>query len=90
MKLQWKESELNRMTWKEAKDLEKDGWRLPTRAELLDAYDNQIEGFELHRYWSSTLKWSSDAYLFSFKTGDIFLECIDFIKNHVRLCKDIV
>ena len=37
MKLEWKDPESNEMSWNEAKALEKDGWRLPTRAELADA-----------------------------------------------------
>jgi hypothetical protein len=88
MKLEWKDPEPNEMSWDEAKELEKDGWRLPTRVELCDAYDNQIEGFQLDRYWSSTLKWNSDAYLFSFNTGD--MDTDDKVCNYyVKLCKEI-
>ena len=89
--LEWKDTEPNKMNWERAKKLENDGWRLPTRGELIDAYDNKIEGFKLERYWSSTFipKWDPDVYLFSFKTGDIFMDHKVFFECYVRLCKDI-
>lgn len=44
----------NLMTWDEAKSLEKDGWRLPTKAELCGAFHNKVEGFQSVSYWSSS------------------------------------
>ena len=56
-KLQWGNTAEKQMTWQEASDycnsLGK-GWRLPTRAELVEAYDTKVEGFEKDYYWSST------------------------------------
>lgn len=52
-------TDLGKMKWNEAKktcaDLG-DGWRLPTRLELLLMYNNQDElgGFASNYYWSST------------------------------------
>ncbi len=52
-------TDLGKMKWNEAKktcaDLG-DGWRLPTRLELLLMYNNQDElgGFANNYYWSST------------------------------------
>ena len=52
-------TDLGKMKWDEAKktcaDLG-DGWRLPTRLELLLMYNNQDElgGFASNYYWSST------------------------------------
>jgi hypothetical protein len=58
MKLEWQENPpKNLMTWDEATEYAKslgDGWRLPTRAELVDAYDNNVQGFLLDYNWSST------------------------------------
>lgn len=56
-KLQWEENSSKKlMTWDEAMEYAKslgDGWRLPTRAELVDAYDNKVEGFHPDYHWSS-------------------------------------
>jgi hypothetical protein len=30
------------------------GWRLPTRSELIDAYDNKVKNFIFMYYWSSS------------------------------------
>lgn len=45
------------MTWYEAVDYAEslsDGWRLPTRGELIDAYDCSVRGFMSGVYWSSS------------------------------------
>jgi hypothetical protein len=45
------------MTWYEAVDYAEslgDGWRLPTRGELIDAYDSSVIGFMSGVYWSSS------------------------------------
>jgi hypothetical protein len=89
-KLEWKETEQNRLTWYEGKELETDGWRLPTRAELVYAYDNQAVGFKPTYYWSSTtytqdtsLAWSVGFYSgFEYNLGKIHT-------NYVRLCREI-
>lgn len=60
--LEWEENPpVNRMSFEEAEKyadslttMSEDGWRLPTRMELLDAWDNGVEGFQLQCYWSSS------------------------------------
>jgi len=56
--LQWGKTADKRMSWQEAVDYCKalgKGWRLPTRVELIDAYDSKVDGFETDDYyWSST------------------------------------
>lgn len=45
------------MTWFEAVEYAEslgDGWRLPTRGELIDAYDSSVRGFMSGVYWSSS------------------------------------
>lgn len=54
MKLEWKDPEPNEMSWDEAKVLEVDGWRLPTKAELCSAFHSKVEGFQSVSYWSSS------------------------------------
>jgi len=59
-------TDLGKMDWEDAKkacaDLG-DGWRLPTRLELLLMYNNQDElgGFADNYYWSST-EYNDDGY----------------------------
>lgn len=57
-KLEWQSNPpKNCMTWHEATEYAKtlgEGWRLPTRVELVDAYDNNVQGFLLDYNWSST------------------------------------
>jgi hypothetical protein len=65
---------LGKMTWKNAKkacsDLG-DGWRLPTRLELLIMYNDQdkIGGFANSYYWSSTENGNYDAWVQNFSNG---------------------
>ena len=90
MKLEWKDPESNEMSWNEAKALEKDGWRLPTRAELADAFDNKVEGFE------SDYNWSSSTYAQDVKSAwtvdlggggvNLYSKKNDF---YVRLCREL-
>jgi hypothetical protein len=78
MKLEWQEdAPENPMTWEEAIDYAKslgDGWRLPTRGELCDAYDNFVDGFKKNYYWSSSTyaQGTSSAWLVSFTTGGVY------------------
>lgn len=67
-----------------------DGWRLPTRLELLVMYNNQDElgGFASNYYWSSTESDFNNAWLQSFLSGNQFT----FNKSStydVRAIKDI-
>ncbi len=55
-KLEW-HNETKEMNWDEAQKYAKklgNGWRLPTVVELLQAYYDEVEGFEEDDYWSST------------------------------------
>lgn len=71
-KLEWGKT-LGRMTFEEAKKHEKNGWRLPTRVELLQAYDDKISGFNAAPYWSSSIYVDSPSYswIVYFYDGDI-------------------
>jgi hypothetical protein len=56
-KLDWGKTADKEMTWQEAKEWcesQGEGWRMPTRVELIEACDNKIEGFKSDSYWSST------------------------------------
>ena len=56
----WGEEAPERMDWYEAKEwCEEQGGRLPTRIELLYAYEDDIGGFSDGHYWSSS-EYSSD------------------------------
>ena len=91
MKLEWQEdAPENPMTWDEAIEYAKslgDGWRLPTRGELCDAYDNFIDGFKKNNYWSSSTyaQGTNLAWLVYFydggvgdddKTNDGYVRCV--------------
>jgi hypothetical protein len=86
-------TDLEKMNWDEAKkacaDLG-DGWRLPTRLELLLMYNNQDElgGFASGDYWSSTEDDGNYAWLQDFFFGNQYF----YNKNlylYVRAVRDI-
>ena len=53
--IEWGKTSEEPLTRKEAiKWCKEQGGRLPTRVELLQAYDDKVEGFEKGYYWSST------------------------------------
>jgi len=58
MKLEWEENPSEEsMSWEEAINYAfylRYEWRLPTKEELVLAYKNGIEGFELGYYWTSS------------------------------------
>jgi hypothetical protein len=67
-----------------------DGWRLPTRLELLIMYDNQDEigGFAINYYWSSTKVGNYSAWAQNIFNGfQNFLNLND--TNYVRAVRDI-
>ena len=88
--LKWKQTEEKKITWHEAKSLEIDSWRLPTRGELIDAYDNKIKGFETNYYWSSTMYGdnTNGAWYVNLGNGSLNFN-LKKLKNFVRLCKEI-
>ena len=78
MKLEWEQnSPKEPMTWDEATVYAKslgEGWRLPTRGELLDAYDSKTEVFQSGNYWSSS-KYARDTnYVWSVYFDDGYLD----------------
>jgi len=86
-------TDLEKMNWDEAMkacaDLG-DGWRLPTRLELLLMYNNQYElgGFANSYYWSSTEYAFNTAWELYFLNGlQNFLNKNYF--NYVRAVRDI-
>ncbi len=69
--LEWGETSEEEMNWKEAKEWcerKKNDWRMPTRLELIEAYDNKMEGFEPNGYWSADTYQPSRTYAY----------CVDF------------
>ena len=71
--VEWGETNEKFINWEEAKIWceEKDGWRMPTRTELIEAYDNKVGGFKYNYSWSATTckPSPSDAYLVPFGYG---------------------
>jgi len=89
MQLEWKDIEPKRMSWDDAKCLEMDGWRLPTRGELVDAYDNEMEGFQSHHYWTSSMYRNIDyRWYFSFHNGCMYGDFKAY-SYYVRLCREV-
>jgi len=86
-------TDLEKMNWDDAMkacaDLG-DGWRLPTRLELLLMYNNQDElgGFAGYYYWGSTENGSYSAWLQSFANGSQYYDGKDGT-NYVRAVRDI-
>jgi hypothetical protein len=59
----WGEEAPEKMTWEEAKEwCVLQGGRLPTRLELLQAYEDNIDGFAPDYYWSSAENNSNAAW----------------------------
>ncbi len=87
-KLEWGKTCDKKLNWEEAKkwcEEQGEGWRLPTRQELLEAYEQKMSGFTANGYWSSTGHSSSYAWyqgfgggnqLTSYKNSDLYVRCI--------------
>lgn len=87
-KLEWGKTCDKELSWEDAKkwcEEQGEGWRLPTRIELLEAYEQKIDGFTTSFYWSSTEYNSSLAWLQGFydgiqsdvyKSNGLFVRCI--------------
>jgi hypothetical protein len=77
-KLDWHWIQGSEMTWEEAKQyahslntMSESGWRLPTRAELIEAQLDEVDGFSSELYWSSmeSTETSEEAWVFDFEFG---------------------
>ena len=89
--LEWGETSPTEMTWYEAKKwCEEQGGRMPTRIELLQAYEDNVEGFVANNYWSATEYNSTYAYDVNFddgntncdnKTNAYYVRCVRRINN---------
>ena len=78
------------MTWEEANDYctkLQDGWRLPTKEELVYMFDTTPNEFGNYGCWGERLSifysWS-----LGFKTGNVYLNLSDN-KNYLRPVRDI-
>lgn len=72
-KLEWGKTCDKELSWKDAKKWCKEqgkGWRLPTRLELLEAFEYKISGFSTDPYWSSTEYSSYGAWYQYFYNGN--------------------
>jgi len=88
--IQWKDTGSYNLNWYQAKDLEGDGWRLPTLWELKNAYDNRVEGFKPFSYWSSTPAFGGEmTYHFNFQYGFNYFSVKTNSRLFVRLCRDV-
>jgi len=79
------------MTWSEANrycDALGDGWRLPTKDELINMFNNNGDKFGNYGCWGDkfNLEYSWSV---GFKTGNVYLNAIGN-KNYLRPVKDIV
>lgn len=97
MSIEWEQNHNKQpMTWIDAMKYAhqhltmSDEWRLPTRAELVEAFDNQVEGFEQKSYWSSTVHQKEQDYVWdvNFLTGYVYSSPKTNMA-YVRLVKNI-
>ena len=75
-KIIWGKTSKEILNWKDAKEwCEKQGGRLPTICELLQAFNDGIKGFKNLRYWSATgyRKNTNGAWNMFFNDG-----CVDY------------
>jgi len=70
--LRWGETCEEALTWEAAKKwCEEQGGRLPTVVELLQAYEDKIEGFAAGYYWSSAEYSVAYTYFIAFSGGRV-------------------
>ena len=95
MSLEWQSNPTEQpMNWDEANEYTKslgNGWRLPTRTELIDAYDNNVEGFQSNDYWSSSTyaKDTNNAWFVDFSYGDVHYYTKTDDGFYVRCVRDL-
>ena len=69
----WGETADKEMNWEDGKEwCEKQGGRLPTKIELLQAYEEEVDGFVASYYWSATEYNSTLAWLVPFYNGNTY------------------
>lgn len=78
-------------TWDEAKDQEKDGWKLPNKEELNLMYEQRetIGGFSSSWYWSSSDFFLNSAWAQDFTAGDKLYGGKGFFSGRVRFIRDV-
>ena len=87
----WGKCAEEKMNWEDAKEwceAQGEGWRLPTRVELLQAYEDKEVGgiFQSYSYWSATEYSATNAYYVTFGNGYTYY----YLKNnsnYVRVVK---
>ena len=84
---------VKRMTWHEAVDYAEslgDGWRLPTRSELINAYDSDVIGFKKNSYWSSSMyaQATNNAWYVGFYSGNVYNNDKTY-NNYVRCVREV-
>ena len=95
MKLEWQENSLsNPMTWHEAMDYVNslgNGWRLPTKGELDEAYRAKVKGFQSDGFCqilSTYAQGTNDAWYMSFYDGCAHHNNKNY-RNHVRCVREV-
>ena len=84
--LQWKD-EFELWNWYDAMNLQRNGWKMPTIQELIEAGEDKIPGFN-GKYWSSNLITNDSKLMAYCFNGEIVMDK-QSNKNHVKLCREI-
>lgn len=84
--MEWENKKYVSLSWSTAILLSEDSWRLPTLAELEQAYRDNISDFHELTFWSSDERNSDTAYCFNFFTGRADYTTKE-TKYPIRLCK---
>ena len=90
-KLEWGKTCEKQLNWEDAKEWcakQGNGWRLPTKIELLEAYEQKIDGFTTFYYWSSTEFISNGAWNEDFANGSQYNDDKSY-GNDVRCIRSI-
>lgn len=92
-RLEWGAVSEKEMTWNEAVkwcEAQGEGWRLPTRIELLQAFEEKIEGFKGDSFWSSTENYNNTANAwYVFLTNGFTYTNTKVTSDYVRCCRNI-
>ena len=85
--MEWENKKYVSLSWKTAILLGEDDWRLPTLAELEQAYRDNVSNFHGLTFWSSDEKNNNIAYSFNFFTGRADYTTKE-TKYCIRLCRE--